>query len=66
MGETGLVEVDANAAKAVLEKLSSILGISIDLSDLESVKKETEKLMKTIEEAMKGAEPPKDNMTYIR
>jgi len=66
MGETGLVEVDANAAKAVLEKLSSILGISIDLSDLESVKKETEKLMKTIEEAMKGAEPSKDNMTYIR
>lgn len=66
MGETGLVDVDANAAKAVLEKISDILGIKIDLSDIESVKKETEKLIKNIEEAMKGQEPSKENMTYIR
>ncbi|MGB9732604.1 MAG: proteasome assembly chaperone family protein [Candidatus Micrarchaeia archaeon] len=66
MGETGLIDVDANAAKAVLEKLSAILGIKIGLKDIESVKKETEKLVKSIEEAMKGAEPSKENMTYIR
>ena len=66
MGETGLVEVDANAAKAVLEKLSEILEIKINMKDIESVKKETEKLIKSIEEAMKEGEPSKENMTYIR
>ncbi|MGC8699559.1 MAG: proteasome assembly chaperone family protein [Candidatus Micrarchaeia archaeon] len=66
MGETGLVDIDANAAKAVLEKLVEILDLKIDFSNLESVKKETEKLVKSIEEAMKGAEPSKENMTYIR
>ncbi|MGC8662287.1 MAG: proteasome assembly chaperone family protein [Candidatus Micrarchaeia archaeon] len=66
MGETGLVDIDANAAKAVLEKLSEILDLKIDMSNLESVKKETEKLVKSVEEAMKGAEPSKENMSYIR
>ncbi len=73
MGETGLLEIDANAAKAVLEVLNKLFEININLSNLDKIKKETEKLMKELEEASKGnpeqlsgALPHKDNLTYIR
>ena len=73
MGETGLLEIDANAAKAVMETLNKILDININPSNLDKIKKETEKLMKELEEASKGNTeqlsgqvPHKDNLTYIR
>ncbi len=74
MGETGLLEIDANAAKAVLEILNKVLDININPSNLDKIKKETEKLMKELEEASKGnpdqlpgaAPHNKDNLTYIR
>ncbi len=54
MGETGMLEVDANSAKSVLNVLSKILGIEIDLKDLEALQKETEKFIKSLEEASKA------------
>ncbi len=68
MGETGLVDVDANASKAVLEILSKILGVKLDLSDIDKIGKETERMVKEMERAMAGAQPQpsKDNFTYIR
>lgn len=68
MGETGLIDVDANAAKAVLEILSKILGVKLDLSDIDKIRKETERMVKEMERTMAGAQPPpsKDNFTYIR
>ncbi len=59
MGESGFVDIDANAAKAVLNVLFQIFNFSIDLSDLDKIKAELEKLL----EEMK---PPSDNTTYIR
>ncbi|MGC8479848.1 MAG: proteasome assembly chaperone family protein [Candidatus Micrarchaeia archaeon] len=73
MGETGMLEIDANAAKSVLEKLNKILEISINPSNLDKIKKETEKLIKEMEEASKAnpesinqGHQHKDNLTYIR
>lgn len=69
MGETGMLEIDANAAKAVLNSLKSILDIDINLENLEKIKKETEKLIKEMEEAARaqeGTPQPKENLTYIR
>ena len=71
MGETGALEIDANAAKAVLEKLSAILGIEVDLSSIDKIKAETEKLLKEIEKASVGQAPQevpqgKQTFSYIR
>lgn len=72
MGETGLLDIDANSAKAVLDALKRILGIDIDLENMEKIKSETEKMLKDLEEANKmmggteGQPPSKDNLTYIR
>lgn len=74
MGETGMLEIDANAAKAVLEVLSKILGIEINLENIEKIKKETEKILKDIESVSKGMEQPQgpgaipgqEHFTYIR
>ncbi len=68
MGETGLLEIDANAAKAVLEVMTHILEIDLTFSNLNKIKKETERIIKDIEEASRAQEghPAKDSMTYIR
>lgn len=71
MGETGLLEIDANAAKAVLNIMSKILDIDINLDNIEKIKAETEKIIKDIEEASKnlpegGGQGHKENFTYIR
>lgn len=50
MGETGLLEVDANAAKAVLQVLCRMLGLDIELGDIEKLKNETEKMLTKLEE----------------
>ncbi|MGC8547856.1 MAG: proteasome assembly chaperone family protein [Candidatus Micrarchaeia archaeon] len=56
MGETGMLEVDANSAKSVLEVLSKLLNIDIDLKDMNNLQKETEKFIKELEQASKSAQ----------
>ncbi|HVA83105.1 MAG TPA: PAC2 family protein, partial [Candidatus Aquilonibacter sp.] len=68
MGETGMLEVDAHAAKAVLEVLSKHLKMKINLENMEKISQETEKMVRSMEEAMKKEQqgPTKENFTYIR
>jgi uncharacterized protein len=74
MGETGMLEVDANAAKAVLEVLKGILDLDVNLDNIEKIKNETEKLLKELEGAAAGGtEVPtqggavgKQHFSYIR
>ncbi|MEM3483006.1 MAG: PAC2 family protein [Candidatus Micrarchaeaceae archaeon] len=51
MGETGMLEVDANSAKSVLEILSKLFKIKIDLNDISALQKDTEKFIKELEGA---------------
>ncbi|MDE1856416.1 MAG: proteasome assembly chaperone family protein [Candidatus Micrarchaeota archaeon] len=66
MGETGMLEVDAHAAKAVLEVLNKQLGLKVNLDNIEKISKETEKMVKAMEEAMKKEAPGHENLSYIR
>ncbi len=71
MGETGLLEMDANSAKRVLEVMSGVLGMKVNLENIDKIKTETEKMLKNLEEMAKGpqegGEPkPAEGMTYIR
>lgn len=71
MGETGFLDVDANSAKAVLQIVSKVLGVEINLDNIEKIRKETNKMLKSLEDAAKnqigpGADGPNDNFTYIR
>ncbi|HUB92709.1 MAG TPA: proteasome assembly chaperone family protein [Candidatus Saccharimonadales bacterium] len=72
MGETGMLEIDANAAKAVLEVLKKVINIEIKLDNIEKIQKETEKILKDIENVSKGLQegtaqgPHNENFTYIR
>ncbi|MCC7568595.1 MAG: proteasome assembly chaperone family protein [Candidatus Methanofastidiosa archaeon] len=51
LGESpGYMYIDAKAAKSVLEVLSSILGITIDMTALEERAEETENLIKKIQD----------------
>ncbi len=49
LGETSGYVIDAKASIAVLESISKILGISIDMSELEKRAKDTEEIIKTIQ-----------------
>ncbi|MGC8586704.1 MAG: proteasome assembly chaperone family protein [Candidatus Micrarchaeia archaeon] len=68
MGETGMLDVDANSAKAVLGVVSKLLDIKVNSENLDKIKKETEKMVKAFEEAAEsqGQQPSKENFTYIR
>lgn len=72
MGETGMLEIDANAAKSVLEVLKKVLEIDINLENIDKIKKETERILKDIENVSKGLQegtaegPRSENLTYIR
>jgi hypothetical protein len=74
MGETGLLEVDANSAKAVLEVISKMFDIKINLSNIEKLKTATEKMLRDLDEASKSmfaqSVPPhashEENPNYIR
>ena len=52
LGETSGYVVDAIASKAVLEILSKMLGIKLDMTSLNKKAQDTEKLIRTIEEQM--------------
>lgn len=49
LGETSGYVVDAQASKAILESLSKILGLSIDMTELEKKAKGTEEIIKTLQ-----------------
>jgi hypothetical protein len=74
MGETHGNYIDHRSAQAVLALLSKILGISIDTSKLSQKAKESEEMIRKLEEETRRAEapisemPPKkpDDLTYIR
>ena len=69
MGETSVLEIDANAARAVLEVIKSILGVKINLENIDKIKNETDRMIKELEEAQKSVqEGPtrKENFPYIR
>jgi proteasome assembly chaperone (PAC2) family protein len=52
LGETSGYVVDAIASKAILEILSKMLGIKLDMASLNKKAQDTEKLIRTIEEQM--------------
>ncbi|HLC69206.1 MAG TPA: proteasome assembly chaperone family protein [Candidatus Bilamarchaeaceae archaeon] len=71
MGETHGGYVDATAAKNIVMLLSRYLGIPIDIKKLEQKAKESEKILKKIEEeiqknVMIPYEPTKRPVSYIR
>ena len=54
LGETSGYVVDAKASKAILESLLSIVGITIDMTNLEKRAKDTEMLIQTVEQQVSG------------
>jgi uncharacterized protein (TIGR00162 family) len=52
LGETSGYVVDAKASKAVLEALLEIIGIKVDMENLEKRARDTETLIRTIEQQM--------------
>lgn len=54
LGETSGYVVDAKASKSILEVLLSIIGITINMQNLEKRAKDTEVLIQTIEQQMAG------------
>jgi uncharacterized protein len=54
LGETSGYVVDAKASKSILETLLSIIGIGIDMKNLDKRAKDTETLIETIEQQMSG------------
>jgi hypothetical protein len=69
MGETSVLEIDANAARAVLEVLRDLIGVKVNLENMTKIKNETDKLIRELEESAKTqAEPgrPTENFPYIR
>lgn len=54
MGETGFLDIDAAAAKSVLEVLAKQLGLEIDTKNLDHIIAKTAKALKEIENAATG------------
>jgi uncharacterized protein (TIGR00162 family) len=54
LGETSGYVVDAKASKAILESLLSVIGIKVDMTNLEKRAKDTEMLIQTIEQQVAG------------
>jgi len=52
LGETSGYVVDAKASKAILEVLSKILGLKLDMTTLIKKAQDTDQLIKTVEEQM--------------
>lgn len=69
MGETGLLEVDANSSKAVLLVLNKLLGLNVNLGNMDKLKDETERMLKELEDASKTMANPdrhREDLGYIR
>ena len=73
LGETSGYVIDAKASKAVLEVLTNILNIKLDMTELDKRIKDTEQILKTLEEqaALQGSDqqkpisPSTKNLGYI-
>lgn len=65
MGETSGYFVDPKAAQAVLEILSKILNIEIDLSALEDKAKQIDQLTSKLKESEVVPEPKREDLGYI-
>ncbi|ASI14247.1 ATP-grasp superfamily enzyme [Candidatus Mancarchaeum acidiphilum] len=70
MGESSLIDMDPNAAKAVLKVLSKKFSLNIDMKKIDSMIEATAKMIKELESQMSSnaALPPesKENSSYIR
>ncbi len=66
MGETSGYLVDPKSARSVLEVLSDILRVKVDLSDLESRAEQMDKLAQQLKDLEHAAETPSDeDLRYI-
>jgi uncharacterized protein (TIGR00162 family) len=66
MGETSGYLVDPKSARAVLETLESLLGVAVDLADLEDRAEEMEEVVGRIREMQEANAPvPDDDLRYI-
>jgi len=65
MGETSGYFVDPKAAQAVLEILSRVLGIEIDLTDLEDKAQQIDAITSKLRESEPTPEPRKEDLGYI-
>jgi uncharacterized protein (TIGR00162 family) len=54
LGETSGYVVDAKASKSILESLLSIVGIMVDMTNLEKKAKDTERLIQTMQQQVAG------------
>jgi proteasome assembly chaperone (PAC2) family protein len=54
LGETSGYVVDAKASKSILESLLSIVGIMIDMTNLDKRAKDTEMLIQTMQQQVAG------------
>ena len=54
LGETSGYVVDAKASKAILESLLSVIGIRVDMTNLDRRAKDTEMLIQTIQQQAAG------------
>ncbi|MCS7109383.1 MAG: PAC2 family protein, partial [Candidatus Micrarchaeota archaeon] len=72
MGETHGTYIDHKSAQKVIEVLSEIIGIKVDVSKLEKKAKESEGVIKKLEEEISKAQVPveipkkSDELSYIR
>lgn len=66
MGETGLLDIDASAAKAVLIALSKSTSLEINTAALDKIIEKTAKLLKEQEAIMQGQHNLEQKPAYIR
>jgi len=65
LGETSGYVIDANASKYILKKLLAIIGLSIDMEDLDKKAKETIMLIKSIEQRIGDKNPSNDDIQQM-
>jgi len=70
LGETHGMLVDHNSAKVVLEVLVGILGIKVDMTNMEQRAKETERILGRIQKEMvlrerREKKPAEEETSYI-
>jgi uncharacterized protein (TIGR00162 family) len=58
MGETAMLEIDAAAAKVVIEELTKILGVKVGTNNLDKIIKKTDELLKQMGQANIGMPMP--------
>ena len=66
MGETSGYFADPKGAREMLKVLCSILGIEIDLTDIEERSKQIEQITEKMQEEVQGKNQPKEDLGYFR